>query len=359
MPTGADASVRLRCRRRCALERLGVTDPGNLSDADRTTVAVFARREKRKFLHPVGKKFIHSSMRFRHHDQLRLFVDVARYDSFSAAADALHLSKGAVGYQMSNLEDSLGVKLFVRHRKGIRLTSTGSRLARAAASAYEPLEGVVESLSSRKSPRVTVGMSTYFASRWLSPRLMHFLQRHPGVSLRLQPLVDLLDTQGHDLDIAIRWGDGDWSDAPSECLFACEAFATAAPRIAEMVEREGLEAVLRREPLLKDREDSVAWEHWLAAAGFGALADISTQSELVIPDPNVRVQAAIDGQGLALNDALVTSELSSGSLVRVSEAGLADYGYHLVFSDGALKQPGVELFHEWILRQVNASAQNA
>ena len=69
---------------------------------------------------------------------------------------------------------------------------------------------------------------------------------------------------------------------------------------------------------------------------------------LVIPDPSVRVQAVIDGQAIALNDALVSPELSDGRLFKFSDIRLENYGYHLAYASGALDQPALRAFRDWI-----------
>jgi DNA-binding transcriptional LysR family regulator len=75
------------------------------------------------------------------------------------------------------------------------------------------------------------------------------------------------------------------------------------------------------------------------------------RDDLVIPDPNVRVQAVADGQGVALNDALVAAELAAGLLFEVSDIELSDYGYFLAYPPGALERPGVKAFRDWIMAE--------
>jgi DNA-binding transcriptional LysR family regulator len=194
-------------------------------------------------------------------------------------------------------------------------------------------------------------MSTYFASRWLSPRLMTFIAGHPRIGLRLQPLIDLIDLRAENIDMAIRWGKGDWRDLEIEPLLPCPAFPTAGAAISERVGAAGLEAALPGMPLLHDREGSEAWRDWHEAAG---LPYRSTRDDLVIPDPNVRVQAVIDGQGVALNDGLVAAELTAGRLFRISSVELANYGYYLAYPRGALNTPGLKAFRDWIMGEANS-----
>ena len=292
-------------------------------------------------------------MTFRSHDNLRLFVTAARHLSFTGASKELNLSKGAVSYQVARLEESLGFLLFQRGRRGITLTERGKRLLDVAEPAFSTIESEIGLLRDRQTGRITIGLSTYFASRWLSERLMRFLASHPRIGLRLQPLVDLIDLRAHDIDLAIRWGNGQWRDLTIEPLLACPAFPTAGSAVAEQVRKCGLKETLRHVPLLHDHDGSRAWHDWLLQAG---LPNRPQQHDLIIPDPNVRVQAVIDNQGIALNDDLIAQELAQGRLHKVSEIQLEDYGYFLAFSDTALNDPNLKDFRDWIHAEANAAA---
>jgi DNA-binding transcriptional LysR family regulator len=290
-------------------------------------------------------------MHFKSFDNLRLFDVVARHLSFTAAAGELNLTKGAISYQINRLETELGFKVFDRRARGIALTERGKKLWHASQSAFLGLEREIEALRQETAPHITIGMSTYFASRWLSPRLMTFLADRPDVGLRLQPMVDLIDLQAGHIDMAIRWGDGAWTDMEIELLFACPAIPTAGKAIADRVAELGLEAVLPDLPLLHDRDASTAWTDWHQAAG---LPYRSQRDGLVIPDPNVRVQAVIDGQGIALNDTLVAGELEAGQLARISTVELSDYGYYLAYPAAAMENPALRAFHDWIKQEADS-----
>lgn len=290
-------------------------------------------------------------MRFRSFDSLRLFDVAARHLSFTAAGEELNLTKGAVSYQIARLESELGFKLFERRHRSISLTEKGKRLWHSSQVAFRDLEREIAELREESPGRITIGLSTYFASRWLSPRLMTFLATHPGIGLRLQPVIDLIDFRSEHIDMAIRWGKGDWTDLEVELLFHCPAMPVAGSAIASRIETEGLDAVLPELKLLQDREGSQAWGDWHHAA---QLRYRPASDELVIPDPNVRVQAVIDGQGIALNDALVSAELLAGQLFPVSEVALKDYGYWLAYPKGALVNPALKDFRDWIVEEAQA-----
>lgn len=284
-------------------------------------------------------------MRFRSYDALRAFAIVARHDSFSAAAADLHLTKGAVSHQMRLLERDLGFALFDRRPRGIELTARGEQLFAATQSAFETLEDRIEEVRRLDSRTLTIGVTTYFASRWLSPRLMDFMRAHPDIRLRVQPMIDLLNWRTEGIDLAIRWGNGSWSDAAIEKLFTCPAWPSGNAAALRQIEDVGLTAAFEGFTLLRDRDDSTAWTQWYEKAGLPYRHRADT---LIIPDPNVRVQAVIDGQGVALNDALIDAEIEAGRLFRLSPVELADFGYFLAYPPGSMSNPDVADFAAWL-----------
>ncbi len=293
-------------------------------------------------------------MRFRAFDNLRTFTVVAQYLSFTAAASELSLTKGAVSYQISRLESTLGFAIFTRHKQGIELTAKGRRLLQKAQSTFSNLESEIDSLrKDDKNNNITIGMSTYFASRWLSPRLMHFITDHADIGLRLQPLIDLINLKHVDIDMAIRWGKGDWSNTNTrvELIFPCPAILSAGITAIKRIEKEGIEIAIQSLTLLHDHDESTAWRDWFEAAGLNYSSGKNT---LVIPDPNVRVQAVIDNQGVALNDALVKNEAENGLVFFYQPVQLDNYGYYLVYPERTLEQPAQRAFRDWIMH----TAQN-
>ncbi|MFZ9039149.1 MAG: LysR substrate-binding domain-containing protein [Gammaproteobacteria bacterium] len=289
-------------------------------------------------------------MRLRNYDNLRNFCLVARCDSFTRAADKLNLTKGAVSQQIDRLEEELGFRLFERGRKGIELTMNGHKLLQISELAFESIEQEVGYLRRRDQHSLTIGMATYFASRWLSPRLMHFITRHPGIGLRIQPSIDLLNLRANDLDMAIRWGKGDWMDRGMavELIFHAPATLTANPVLGRRVESQGITELMSELNLLHDSDDSRAWSEWHDTAG---LTMQPGPNDLVIPDPNVRLQAVIDGQGVGLYDSLIDSEVEAGNLYRYRQIELADYGYYLVYPEDAAPDSPIRIFRDWIMTE--------
>ena len=282
---------------------------------------------------------------FRHHDLLRVFVEVAQHGSFSDAADALNLTKGAISYQIKTLETVLEMTLFRRDPRGVALTRNGKNLLMACRSYYQEIESEVLALKGIANQSLTVGMSSYFAARWLSPRLMSFMQMHQSIQLRIQPMIQLFDLELQGVDIAIRWGNGNWDDVEITPFLPLPAFPTGNAEIFQRIQAVGMEQTIQHLTLLNDHDESNAWTDWLDIAGLPRQIRRDT---LIIPDPNVRVQAVIDGQGIALMDSLIQRELDEKLLFRLSEQELSEYGYFIARPRPNVSAKSIEAFVEWL-----------
>ena len=287
-------------------------------------------------------------MSFRSFDNLKTFDVIARHMSLTQAADELHLSKGALSYQVKKLEQELGFKVFDRINNKIKLTIKGKSLLLTTREALKSLEEEITHLREADSPHITIGMSTYFASRWLTPRLMKFTSVNTNIGLRIQPTMGLATPGDSGLDMVIRWGDGTWQDLQHELLFNCPAMATAGKSLAKKFKQFGLQDTLAATTLLHDFEGSTSWAQWHTLAGLNLCDSVET---LVIPDPNVRVQAVINGQGMALNDFLVSDEINRGNLIQISEVELSDYGYYLAYQSDAMQNPYLKSFRDWLIKE--------
>ena len=283
-------------------------------------------------------------MRFRSYDSLKIFDVVVRNLSMTKAADKLNQSKGSISYQISKLEAELGFRLFERAHAKLELTEEGRRLWHVSQTALRQIDREIEDLRGTKSGAVTIGALTYFASRWLSPRLTRFFETNHGFNLRIEPLNSIDMMRSVNVDMAILWGFSGWKDHKSERLLSLPAVPTANHKVAEQVRQLGLAMAVRQLPLLGDSSGDAGWRAWHKAAG---LPYAPSRSSLTIPDSNSRVQAVVDGQGLALWDDLVAPEFSDGTLVRLSDVRVENAGYFVVFTNQQVSQ-GAESFLDWL-----------
>ena len=294
-------------------------------------------------------------MRFRSYDSLKTFDAVARTLSMTNAADEMHQSKGSISYQVGKLEAELGLRLFERAHEKLELTEEGRRLWHVSQTALSQIDREIEDLRGTASGAVTVGALTYFSSRWLSPRLTRFFEANPGISLRIEPINSVDMMRSVKVDMAILWGIDGWEGHKSELLLSLPAVPTASRAVAEQVRQLGLAEAVRQLPLLGDSSGDLGWRAWHAAAG---LPYAPSRSSLTIPDSNSRVQAVVDGQGIALWDDLVAPEIDDGTLVRLSDVGVKDAGYRILFTERPMSQ-SAEAFLDWLRAENDRSERQA
>jgi len=285
------------------------------------------------------------------YDMLRTFQVVAKNLSMTEAALKLNQSKGSISYQIKTLENQLGFTLFERSNARLHLTSKGQKLLNVSTLSLDQIDQEIELLKFKKPTPLTIALQSYFLSRWLSPRLMKFTAKHPEIGLRFVPLNFINEMDNIEADISICWGKEGMINSPHERLISCPACPTANSQIAERVKKEGLDKIILTTPLLFDSSESIGWQDWFSHAGIDFKKSIQGVS---ISDSNSRVQAVIDGQGIALWDNLVSPEINSGNLHYLSNIQLDEYGYYIRVKENILENDTVKLFFKWIKEEGNS-----
>lgn len=283
---------------------------------------------------------------------LRAFEAAARHLSFKRAADELHVTQAAISHQVKQLEDHLHLPLFERSARGVKLTEAGRTLLPVLSDAFDSILQTVEGLgAARSGGALLVSLRPYFAAKWLAPRLARFWQAWPQIALRLHHTTKPVSFRGEEIDVAIWWGDGDWPNLETELLLPCDLTAVCSPELLQGPYPLTSPWALRWRTLLHEETDE-NWRRWLAAAG---VADLKPRKQLFIDDTNVRLEAAIKGQGIALTGReLVADELATKRLVAPFATSLAGYAYYLAYPKGALVRPQVKAFRDWIFEEARA-----
>ena len=277
---------------------------------------------------------------------LPAFEAAARLGGFNQAAEELSVSPGAISYQVKQLESALGTAMFHRRTRQIELTLAGRQFHRVVQKLFYELDAEVARVSRRgRETPLTVSVSTYFVTRWLSPRMGRFLSEYPDTTVRLQHAVNDPDFVLDNVDLAIRWGNGDWPGCESELLFKLPMIAVCAPTFAE--NNPGLHHLidLQHCTLLHDQPGMNRWSEWLDNAGVEPWENLTGP---VIVDPNVRVQSAIDAQGIVLANPLVQQELDDGKLVEPFDVRLGGYGYYLIYRRRGNHTKSFQRFANWL-----------
>ncbi|MFC4159249.1 transcriptional regulator GcvA [Chitinimonas lacunae] len=275
---------------------------------------------------------------------LRAFEATARLGGVARAAAELFVTPSAVSHQIKSLETELGMTLVVRQGRGIVLTADGRRVAAAAGDAFAALSASLAALRREcERPRVVVTAMPSFAARWLTPRLGRFIEAHPEIELRIQTsqTVEHLAAQG--MDLAIRMGLGNWPGVHSRPFMNDSLLVAARPDLAGGLPRCPTE--LTHCTLLG--ADGEPWPEWLAQTG---VSGDSPLREVTYSDSGMVVQAALDGQGVALTRrSLVGDELQRGRLVQLFGQELPlERRYWLVTPEPPPYRPAVAAFIDWL-----------
>ena len=287
-------------------------------------------------------------MRFRSLDSLGIFRVVAERMSFTAAAEKLNISKGAVSYQITKLEQELGFELFERHHTRIRLTPRGETLLKEADRHLGKLESIIGDLRDATENNLCVGAHSWFISRWLGPRLSGFTEAHPEVALRIEPINTAQDLNNPDLDLTVFWCEPSAVERDSEILFPSCTGPMANTEVAAQVNEQGIAEVVQKVPLLPDASGMEGWRSWHQTAG---LAFSPLQKSVHLPDANTRLQAVISGHGIALLDELAQPEIEAGQMVRISDIVLGHFAYYLVPGLKQPMSPAAANFQSWLKSQ--------
>lgn len=282
---------------------------------------------------------------------LRMFEAAARHPSFSAAADELAVTHGAVSQQVRALEDWLGVSLFERSGKRVSLTPEGASFAATANEALCRIGDAAANLKRRTNPnRLTITTMPSFAARWLAPRISRFLDVEPGVEFSIITTAQVLDFAHDGIDVAIRVGFGPCTEPNAVRLMADTLLVVASPTYANGHLPTTPESLLTH-PLI--REDYPFWDDWFRGAGLSLTVP---SNGLVFNDSSLALQAAIDGRGIAVTRRSIASgEIAAGRLVKLFPLEVpTDLAYWYVTADRARETPLMQRFRAWIMAEVAA-----
>ena len=294
-----------------------------------------------------------------HLNALRAFDASARHQSFSLAAQELNVTPAAVGQLVRTLEDWLGSPLFVRSTSGRARLVTTEVAEQALPDIRAGLERLAVGLERLRSGCaggvLTVTVSPAFAAKWLLPRIERFQAAWPETDLRLDTSLKPVDFVAQRIDVGVRYGRGQWPGLAAEKLMDEEVYPVCAPALLATATLQA-PGDLRGQVLIHDQSVDTStgfasWQAWLRHAG---VQGVPTDRGLRINNSAAVLQAAIDGQGVALaRSVMAHDDLAAGRLVRLFpqvrlESALA---YYVVYRPECIAQPKVAAFRDWLLRE--------
>lgn len=295
---------------------------------------------------------------------LRAFEAAARHLSFTKAAGELHVTPAAISHQIKGLEDLFGVPLFRRMTRSILLTDIGQRVLPLLREGFDLLADASQRLATpQRDNMLTVSAAPSIAARWLVTRLERFRAAEPDIDVRLDASDSLADFTRDGVDVAIRYGAGDYPGLHVELLFATTVIPVCSPALAAGPRPLRSPADLSGHTLLHFEWDTLdytypSWKMWLLAAG---VEGVDSDRGPRFNDAGLALQMALDGHGVALmTDVLTADDIAAGRLVRPFEVTVPmNFGYFVVCPTDRAEAPKIKAFRAWLQDQAAATDRGA
>lgn len=274
----------------------------------------------------------------------------ARLSSFSAAAEELHVTHGAISHQIRSLEEYLGLPVFARIGRRVELTPEGAALAEQVRAALQQVADAVEAISPEaRENKLVISVLPSFASRWLMPRVGSFLEAHPQYQVSVEANQARANFLTDGVDVAIRYGQGPWPGLHSQFLADDSYFPVCSPQfMGGRLPKEPSQ--LMNVPLF--RLEPGYWEKWFEAAG---MSYSPPRQGVIYNDAALFLQQAMAGEGVALTRrSLVQSDLKTGKLVKLFDIEIpTESRYYLVCLQQHANKAKIIAFRDWMLSQID------
>ncbi|MDO4232741.1 MAG: LysR substrate-binding domain-containing protein [Lautropia sp.] len=293
---------------------------------------------------------------------LLAFEAAARHESYTRAAEELSLSQSAVSRQVQTLEAQLGIELFRREGRSVRLTDVGRRYFVELGGALGRIRAATLQAMAHQAGVGTLRLATLptFGSKWLLPRLHRFYRAHPGITVHLHSRIGMQDFSTGELDAAITVGTGQqWQGLMADRLYDEFLVAIAAPGrrrrgADETQDSAAPPSAAVSQTLLTVASNPQAWAEWFSHYGLDhRRMRLGPSFELTAH----LIQAVMAGMGVGLVPAaLVQEELARGDLCAIGAAIPSERSYYLVYPPGSDGLPSLMAFREWLLRSCAEAA---
>ena len=275
---------------------------------------------------------------------LRVFEAAARWQSFARAADELCVTQGAVSRQVRQLEDSLGVALFVRRNRAVFLTRAGQQLLVGCSQALQTLGEAVEAVRAQPVVRpLVLSCEPTLAMFWLIPRLPRWQQLAPELPLHLLAAGGPVELGRDGVDAALRRNDFNWSSEVHADTLAQEyMLAVQAPGLVQ----PGV--------LLHSRSRPQAWARW-QQLGMPVPVHAGQQT---FEHFYLCLQAAQAGVGRAQASVYMAAEALLNGQLLAPQGGIADgSAYVLLTPTGSEQEAGIVRLRDWLRQEMQDTVQ--
>lgn len=282
---------------------------------------------------------------------LRAFEASARHLSFTRAAIELCVTQAAVSQQVKGLEKRLGVSLFQRLPRGLKITAEGEALLPTVTSSFDQMATTLDRIEAGQVRELLfLGVVGTFAVGWLLPRLKAFQKQHPFIDVRVSTNNNRVDMAAEGLDFAIRFGQGSWHGTDAFRLFEAPLSPLCTPKLAETLKTP---ADLMESTLLRSyRADE--WSNWFAATGVTPAAQVN--AGIVFDTSLGMMEAALQGLGVALAPpSMFSRHLASGAIIQPFPVTISLGSYWLTRLQSKPPTPAMQAFSDWMFESIGAA----
>lgn len=294
-------------------------------------------------------------------NSLRAFNAAARHMSFQNAAEELFVTPAALSYQIRQLEDHLGVKLFNRLNRAVELTELGALIAPGIREGFARLSKTMQQLERRKSSNVLViSAGPAITAKWLAPRLYRFVSKHPNIDARVSSSIKKANLEEDDVDVAIRFGMGDYERCRSIKLFDEYVTPMCSPSLLDGDKPLRSPEDLNNHTLIFDDThfgffDLADWSVWFEEAGIKETDEGHGRIRFNVADH--ALDAAIAGAGVVLGRrALAQGDIDAGRLVMPFDLKIkADFSFFLVHLESRVDDPNIRAFRDWLMEEIGGT----
>jgi LysR family glycine cleavage system transcriptional activator len=290
---------------------------------------------------------------------LRAFDAVGQHLSFTAGANALHVSQSALSRHVISLEDLLGKQLLERRPHRLALTPAGEALLPVVQKSFDRLEQVLNTIreGSHTSRTLRIHMPPSMLNHLALPMLRDFRREFPDILIDVSSS-SVTGLPHHDLDVAVVYDRPNVDDKVTDLLWMVRVTPVCSPALVGQIEGKSVSQFLSENELLHVRLDGeprgLLWSTFAQQCGFA----LDTDRGLSFDTAFSAVHFARSGAGVALADLdMFAAELASGELVAPYEASFEDgYGYYLKFHPEDLADPVISTFRTWAIARFGGGA---
>ena len=289
---------------------------------------------------------------------LRAFEVAARLESFTLAAQELHLTQSAISHQIRELEEHFGKPLFLRKNRKVEPTAEGRRLLDSLSRVFDVIEAACNEVTLAPNSQVlALHCSPSFAAKWLSPRLPEFIKNNPDISIRLtsgaEP-IDLLRNQ--EIDIVISYQSA--HEGPGIISISLGEEKIVPLCTPELIDSTiSIEALMSKLTLIESSLNNHTWEEWFEVNGLKN----PSRRKMAFDRAALSISAAVDGIGAVLESArFAERELSRGELVEIGK-GLfkptVDRTHFLSLRSSTKNSQKIKVFKAWLCAKAGVSPE--